>query len=97
MIEDYLLLMFSMKPEGKRVDFNHIKEKVERDLKVKDVGRIRRVLQNLVERGFLEEKDGLYSATRRGRNFFAQNLRNVEKELEKRNSLGYLTIKIIIL
>ncbi len=92
-IEDYLLLMLSMKPEGKRVDFNHIKEKVERDLKIKDVETIRKVVSNLIKKGLLDEKNGLYSATLKGREFFAQNLKNVEKELEKVNKAYLLVYK----
>ena len=40
--------MLSMKPKGKAVDFNHIKEKVERDLKIKERKEVEEVLNQLI-------------------------------------------------
>ncbi|MEM5834704.1 MAG: hypothetical protein QXQ69_02555 [Candidatus Aenigmatarchaeota archaeon] len=83
--EDYLLLMFSMKGVGKRVDFNHVKEKVSRDLKKFSDEEIRKILENLIKEGFLEEVKGLYGVTEKGEEFFEKRIKEVEQDLRKVN------------
>ncbi len=91
--EDYLLLMFSMKGEGKRVNFRHVKEKMKRDLGISDETRIKKVLENLIKNGFLEEVEGLYGVTKKGREFFAKRIKSIEAELRKVNEAWVIVYK----
>ncbi|MEM7825747.1 MAG: hypothetical protein QW412_02725 [Candidatus Aenigmatarchaeota archaeon] len=91
--EDYLLLMFSMKGVGKRVDFNHIKEKISRDLKKISDEEIRKILENLIKEGFLEEVKGLYGVTEKGKEFFKKRIKEVESELRKVNEPWVIVYK----
>jgi len=83
-LEKYLLLMFSIKREGKLVDFNHIKEKAERDLKAKE-GEISKALDSLISRGLISKKGNLFTASRDGREFFASKFREWREDLIKIN------------
>ena len=91
--EDYLLLMFSMKGEGKRVDFKHVKEKMKRDLGISDETQIKKVLKSLIKDGFLEEVKGMYGVTRKGREFFAKRIKAIEAELRKVNEPWVIVYK----
>lgn len=91
--EDYLLLMFSMKGVGKRVDFNHVKEKVSRDLKKFSDEEIRKILENLIKEGFLEEVKGLYGVTEKGKEFFGKRIKEVEQDLRKINEPWVIVYK----
>jgi DNA primase len=92
-LEDYLLLMFSMKGVGKRVDFNHIKEKVSRDLKKFSDEEINKILSGLIKKGFLEEVKGLYGVTEEGKKYFAERIKEVEAELRKINEPWVIVYK----
>lgn len=92
-IEDYLLLMFSMKGIGKRVDFKHIKEKISRDLKISSDEKIQKILNSLIQKGFLEEVKGLYGVTEKGKNYFAEILPKVEENLKKINQAWLIVYK----
>ncbi len=81
----YLLLMLSMKPKGKAVDFNHIKEKFERDLKIKNGEEVKHVVNDLIKKGFIKFENNLYSASDEGRIFFKSQIKEVEHQLEKIN------------
>jgi DNA primase len=72
--EDYLLFMFSMKGPNKKVDFDHCKEKITRDLGKTSDKKIKDSLESLVRNGFLAEspQKNLYYATDVGRNHFAK-------------------------
>ncbi|RLI98767.1 MAG: hypothetical protein DRP00_01265 [Candidatus Aenigmatarchaeota archaeon] len=91
--EDYLLLMFSMKGEGKRVDFKHVKEKMKRDLGISDEIQIKKILESLIKDGFLEEVEGLYGVTKKGREFFARRIKAIEAELRKVNEPWVIVYK----
>jgi len=91
--EDYLLLMFSMKAKGKRVDFNHVKEKLTRDLGKFSDAEVRNILTNLVKQGYLKEINGLFEATEEGRKFFAERIKEVEDELKKINESWVIVYK----
>ena len=83
--EDYLLFMFSMKGLGKRVPFEHIKEKVTRDLgKIAD-STLRQIVNSLLQKKLLEEVKGQYGITKQGKEFFAKKFASLKKELEKVN------------
>lgn len=84
-VEDYLLFMFSMKGIGKRVDFNHVKEKVNRDLgRVSDV-KIKNSLENLISKNYMEKVGNLFGITSKGKEFFRKIFPKIEGEIEKVN------------
>ncbi|MEM5829781.1 MAG: hypothetical protein QW040_01355 [Candidatus Aenigmatarchaeota archaeon] len=91
--EDYLLLMFSMKGVNKRVDFAHVKEKLSRDMKISSDKEIQKILNNLIQKGFLEQVRGLYGITERGKEYFADLLPNIETELRKVNEPWVIVYK----
>jgi DNA primase len=91
--EDYLLLMFSMKGMGKRVDLKHVQEKLSRDLKKVSQEEIKNILDSMIKKGFLEEVKGLYGITKRGKEFFSQRLKEVEEELRKVNNAWVIVYK----
>ena len=84
--EDYLLLMFSMKGAGKRVDFNHVKEKITRDVSKFSDEEIKKILSGLIQKGYLEEVKGMFGITNEGKEFFAKRVKEVEQELRKVNN-----------
>ncbi|OYT42272.1 MAG: hypothetical protein B6U78_01650 [Candidatus Aenigmarchaeota archaeon ex4484_224] len=92
-LQNYILLMLSMKPKGKAVDFNHIKEKVERDLKIKERKEVEEVLNQLISLGYINFKNGLYSASEKGREYFSKILPKIEKDLEKINKTWLIVYK----
>lgn len=83
---DYIMLMLSMKSEGKRVDFKHVAEKAERDLGVKDK-EVEEALNELISSGFVDRADDLFSASKEGRETFQERMRDetMEEELKKIN------------
>jgi DNA primase len=91
--EDYLLLMFSMKGIGKRVDFKHVKEKISRDLKKFSDEEIKKFLENLISQNFLEEVNGLYGVTEKGKEYFAERIKEIEEELRKVNEPWVIVYK----
>jgi DNA primase len=91
--EDYLLLMFSMKGMGKRVDLKHVQEKLSRDLKKVSQEETRNILDSMIKKGFLEEVKGLYGITKRGKEFFSQRLKEAEEELRKVNNAWIIVYK----
>jgi DNA primase len=91
--EDYLLLMFSMKGIGKRVDLRHVKEKISRDLKKFSNEETKKILDNLVAQNFLEEVNGLYGITKKGKEFFAERIKEIENELRKVNQPWVIVYK----
>ncbi|MEM5790974.1 MAG: hypothetical protein QXP77_02920 [Candidatus Aenigmatarchaeota archaeon] len=93
MIEDYLLLMFSMKGLGKRVDLAHVKEKLSRDIKKFSEEETKNLLNSLIEKGLLEEVKGLYGITKKGTEFFSKRIKEVEEELRKINEPWVIVYK----
>lgn len=91
--EDYLLLMFSMKGVGKRVDIKHIKEKLSRDVKRVSDEETKRIVDGLVKKGLLEEVKGLYGITKEGKEFFSDRIKEVEDELRKVNEPWVIVYK----
>ena len=90
-LEDYILLMLCMKSKGKKVDFNHIYEKVRRDLKEKSKEKVENILEKLEKDGHIQIVNGKYSVNDKGRTYFAGKLPAVEKQLAKIN-FAYLTV-----
>jgi DNA primase len=91
--EDYLLLMFSMKGIGKRVDLKHTKEKISRDLKKLSDEETKKILENLISQNFLEEVNGLYGITEKGKKYFAERIKEIEDELRKVNEPWVIVYK----
>jgi DNA primase len=91
--EDYLLLMFSMKGLGKRVDLKHVQEKISRDLKKVSEEETKKILEGMVKEGLLEEVKGMYGITKEGKEFFAQRLKEIEEELRKVNEPWVIVYK----
>lgn len=91
--EDYLLLMFSMKGAGKRVNLKLAKEKVSRDVKKVSNEEAKRILEGLIKKGLLEEVKGLYGVTKEGKEFFSERIRKVEKDLRKVNEPWVIVYK----
>jgi DNA primase len=91
--EDYLLLMFSMKGVGKRVDFAHVKEKISRDIKKFSEEEINKVLSGLIRQGFLEKVNEQYGVAEEGKKYFAERIREVETELRKVNEPWVIVYK----
>jgi DNA primase len=82
-----------MKGVGKRVDFNHIVEKVNRDLEISDEGKISRAVENLLKEGSLEKVGKLYGITKSGSKKFAVKFKKLEKEIEKINKPWLIVYK----
>jgi len=91
--EDYLLLMFSMKGVGKRVPFNHIKEKITRDVKKLSNKEIENILNNLIKQNYLEEVNKQYGITENGKKYFAERIKQIENELRKVNEPWVIVYK----
>ena len=91
--EDYLLLMFSMKGLGKRVDLKHVQEKISRDLKKFSEEETKKILEGMIKEGLLEEVKGMYGITKEGKEFFARKLKEIEKELKKVNEPWVIVYK----
>lgn len=82
--EDHLMLMFCIKRKGKYVDLAHIQEKVSRDVgKPYSEKEALALVEELIGRGWVEEKDGLYAATEKGREAFERRWREVREELNQ--------------
>ncbi|MEM2934171.1 MAG: hypothetical protein QXL78_04510 [Methanocellales archaeon] len=81
-IEDRVLLLLSIKEEGKKIDFEHIKEKIARDEKSKDIAKeLKRCLQSLVEQGLITEERGNYAITENGERKILERVKYVGEEL----------------
>ncbi|MDI6798508.1 MAG: hypothetical protein QMD12_00715 [Candidatus Aenigmarchaeota archaeon] len=91
--EDYLLLMFSMKGVGKRVDLKHVKEKLSRDIKKFSDEETKKIVEGLVEQGLLEEVKGLYGVTERGGKYFSDRIKEIEEGLRKVNEPWVIVYK----
>ncbi|MDI6825708.1 MAG: hypothetical protein QMD36_00740 [Candidatus Aenigmarchaeota archaeon] len=91
--EDYLLLMFSMKGVGKRVDFAHVKEKITRDVSKLSDDEIRKILSSLTQKNHLEEVKGTFGITKGGKEFFAQRIKEIEEDLRKVNEPWVIVYK----
>lgn len=82
--EDHLMLMFCIKRKGKYVDLAHIQEKISRDAgRTFSEKEVLELVQSLISRGWVEEKDGMYAATQKGREWFEGRWREVKEELNQ--------------
>lgn len=80
--EDHVMVTLAMKGEGKRVDSQHIREKLVRDagaeFSEKDVNDL---LGSLKDRGLVDERKGKYAITNEGRRWFKGRWREVDDDL----------------
>ncbi|MEM2192146.1 MAG: hypothetical protein QXG38_00845, partial [Candidatus Hadarchaeales archaeon] len=83
-VEDHALMSLAIKRRGKFVELEHIREKVSRDagwnLTEEDT---KKLLASLTEKGWLEEKEGTYTITDAGREYFEKRWREISKELNQ--------------
>ena len=82
--EKYLMLMFAIKREGKLIDFDHIKEKTDRDLKINEE-LTRKALDSLIDKGFILKKGDLYTISAKGRQLFSESFKEWKEDLLKIN------------
>ncbi len=82
--EDHLLMSLAIKRKGKFVDLEHIREKVRRDAK-RDFtqAEIRKLLDSLISRGLMEEKEGEFAISDKGREHFEKRWRQIREELNQ--------------
>ncbi len=81
-IEDRVLLLLSIKEEGKKIDFEHIKEKIARDEKSKDIAEeLKHCLEVLVRQGLIVEEKGNYAITERGESKILERVKLAGEEL----------------
>ena len=79
---DHVLTSLAIKRKGKFVDINHIQEKVSRDAGQKFLeGETKELLDSLVKKGWVEERDGMYAITDGGRTYFEHRWRQIKDEL----------------
>ncbi len=82
--EDHTMLMFCIKRKDKYVDLAHVQEKVSRDFgRQFSEKETRELLDSLISKGWIEEKNGLFAATEKGREAFEQRWRQVKDELNQ--------------
>ena len=91
--EDYLLLMFSMKGVGKKAPLSHVKEKLSRDVRKFSTEEIEKIVNGLIQKGFLEEVKNQYGITEQGKKYFAGKIKEVENELRKINEPWVIVYK----
>lgn len=91
--EDYLLLMFSMKEVGKRVDLKHVREKLSRDVREVRDEEAKKILDGMMKEGLIDEVKGLYGATEKGRKYFSGRMKEIEEELRKVNNPWVIVYK----
>jgi len=81
-IRDRILLLLSIKEEGKRIDLNHILEKVSRDERREfDELELKKELDLLTEDGLIAHSQGGYSITKKGLDEIKERLPMIEDSL----------------
>lgn len=91
--EDYLLLMFSMKGTGKRVDLKHVKEKLSRDIKKFSDEETKKILEKLIKQNLLEEVKEEYGITEKGKKYFSERIKEIEGNLRNINEPWVIVYK----
>lgn len=79
---DHLLMSLAIKRRGKFVDLEHIREKVSRDAR-RELSQedIRELLDDLISRGRVEERNGEFAISDGGREYFERRWREIRGEL----------------
>ncbi len=82
--KDHALMTLAIKRRGKFVDAPHIQEKLSRDTGEKfDERKTRELLDELVKKGLLEERDGEYAITDVGHKYFDKRWREIGARLNQ--------------
>jgi DNA primase len=84
-VREYLRLMFSMKGLTKTVEFEHLRDKINRDVKKTPDAEIKKIIDGLVKERFLEGRDDHWTGTPEGREAFAEDFPKLEGGLRKIN------------
>jgi DNA primase len=80
--EDHTLMSLAIKRLGKFVDLAHIQEKVSRDARRKlSEEETKQLLDSLIKKGLLQEREGEYAITDAGREYFEDRWRKIRDEL----------------
>lgn len=87
--EDYLLLMFAMKKEGKHVGLAHCQEKLKRDVGKVSKPEVKRLLDRMAERGWVRTGGKRYARTEKGVRELEKRLPGLEKS---KFNFTYLTV-----
>jgi DNA primase len=81
---DHVLMTLAIKPRGKLVDLEHIREKVSRDAGREFSGEeVGKLLEELEEEGLVGREGEGYALTERGREHFERRWREVREELNQ--------------
>ncbi|KXB02737.1 hypothetical protein AKJ43_00730 [candidate division MSBL1 archaeon SCGC-AAA261D19] len=81
-LEDHVMVTLAMKREGKRVNAQHIREKLVRDAEMEFSKKdVKNLLDSLKDRRLINERKGKYAITDRGRRWFKGRWREVEDDL----------------
>jgi len=84
-LSDYLLFMFSMKGVGRYADFNHVKDKVARDVGKFSDEQIKKIIDELINKNFLKQQNEKFGVTQEGKEFFASVFSKLENNFLKIN------------
>jgi|Deesub1362A_J573_1020465.scaffolds.fasta_scaffold00016_32 DNA primase/predicted transcriptional regulator len=80
--EDRILLLLAIKEKGKRINFEHIAEKVIRDEQGKiSEKEVKETLEELLKKQMVSEKNRMYAITEKGRATILEKLKDIENEL----------------
>lgn len=86
-IEDRVLLLLSIKEPGKKIDFEHIWEKIARDEKDKSrynkdlANELKMCLEALARQGLIKEERGSYAITEKGERRILERVKQVGEDL----------------
>ncbi|MGQ9468956.1 MAG: non-homologous end-joining DNA ligase LigD [Nitrososphaerales archaeon] len=97
-VSDRILLLLSIKEEGKRIGIDHIFEKTHRDVlfvEKREIGRdeVERALKGLISQGLVERFDNSYSLSEEGGKIMEKIILEKERELNRSYSMVWLAKK----
>jgi DNA primase len=97
-VSDRVLLLLSIKEEGKHIGIDHIFDKVHRDVlftekRSIDKAEVERVVKELVSKGLVERFDNGYSLSKEGEKIMEKIILENEKELNRSYTLVWLAKK----
>lgn len=98
MIAERALLLLAIKEPGKLVDFDHILEKISRDVEFAErrtvtKEELSKYLTELLREGLVQKDRNQYAITEEGRKKFAISFQEISKQLNRSYSLVYISIK----
>ena len=98
MVSDRILLLLSIKEEGKRIGVDHIFEKTHRDVlfvEKREIGKdeVERTINDLISQGLVERFDDGYSLSKEGENIMEKIILEKERELNRSYAMVWLAKK----